>query len=205
MADKIDLWPNTLDFSTLSNNALEILVGQADLLKEKTKGKVSAALVKIEYKTIENIAYGLGGLVSPLTYGLQNQKAITNTDLSSNQWRSILNAQNYEGVRLSTQVTPIKEQAQQVDVVQNDKIDASELLKPVVYAFEIYAKNYKFRLFTLKYHPMYPISLYPETGVLDDNNNTNIVIQNDTQLIDNLKQIFSSTKLINILSRMILL
>ena len=83
------------------------------------------------------------------------------------------------------------------------KKDANDLYTFVNYKFEIYNSTYKFRVFTLKYRPIYPIKIEVDEGIREEFSwfGSTEDIKNDDDLKETIASIFSSSKLQTIINR----
>ena len=83
------------------------------------------------------------------------------------------------------------------------KKDANQLYIFVDYKFEIYNETYKFRVFTLKYRPIYPLEIEIDEGIKKECGfwDTRQEVKNDDDLIEIITSIFSSKKLQTIIRR----
>lgn len=79
---------------------------------------------------------------------------------------------------------------------------AGELYTQEKYKFEIYSSKYKFRLFTMDFKPVFPISVEVENGILSEKAVTKNV-NSYQQMLDVLTLIFTSNKVRFIIHRMI--
>ncbi len=76
------------------------------------------------------------------------------------------------------------------------KEDINKLYTFVDYKFEIYSDVYKFRVFVLKYRPIYPIQIEIDEGIREEKGyNLTENISNDNELIKIISSVFSSRKL----------
>ena len=83
------------------------------------------------------------------------------------------------------------------------KKDANQLYIFVDYKFEIYNETYKFRVFTLKYRPIYPLEIEIDEGIKKECGfwDSRQEVKNDDDLIEIITSIFSSKKLQTIIRR----
>lgn len=83
------------------------------------------------------------------------------------------------------------------------KKDVNDLYNFVNYKFEIYNSTYKFRVFILKYRPIYPIKIEVDEGIREEFSwfETTKDIINDNDLKETIATIFSSKKLQTIINR----
>lgn len=82
------------------------------------------------------------------------------------------------------------------------KKDVNEFYNFNNYKFEIYNETYKFRIFTLKYRPIYPIQIEIDEGIREEKalySTENI--KSDEDLIKIVSSVFSSSKLQMIIKR----
>ena len=83
------------------------------------------------------------------------------------------------------------------------KKDINSLFNPTKYKFEIYNETYRFRVFVLNYSEIFPVTLVLDSGIGEElNNRTEIEIDNNNELENLLSSIFSSKKVVNVISRM---
>ena len=94
-----------------------------------------------------------------------------------------------------------KEEVIEVDERKNLE-NASNLYERGEYKFEIYSDKYKFRMFTLEYKSVFPLTLEIEYGIIEDK-----VVSKNVNSIDELKSllvsIFTSNKVRFIIQKMI--
>lgn len=100
-----------------------------------------------------------------------------------------------------SRITPSKEEVYEYDE-RRDLEDASKLYEQCSYKFEIYSNKYKYRLFTLDYKSVYPLSIEIEFGILDDKAITK-TIKSIGDLKNVLSTIFASNKVKFIIQKMI--
>ena len=99
--------------------------------------------------------------------------------------------------------------------------DANSLyeVKPEFFCFQIYNSSYQFNMLKLQLSPVYPISLWPDNGILDEDASTRsrldsktdidnegdylIQVESDQDLIQSIHALFSSKKVQYILYRLI--
>lgn len=87
------------------------------------------------------------------------------------------------------------------DEMKNKK-DVNEFYNFVNYKFEIYNEIYKFRIFTLKYRPIYSIQIEIDEGIRKEKGFSTVEnIQSDEELIRIISLVFSSSKLQMIMKR----
>lgn len=99
-------------------------------------------------------------------------------------------------------------QAKKEEILEEDltgKTDISDVLKEQHYKFEIYNERYRFRLFTYTYSPIYPNKMLLDENIAKEiEKNQVISVENDHELIDLLRLIFSSQRVGRIIRMMVL-
>ncbi|MBD5116781.1 MAG: hypothetical protein HDT48_04610 [Ruminococcaceae bacterium] len=89
-----------------------------------------------------------------------------------------------------------------VEEEMKGKKDINEFYNFNNYKFEIYDETYKFRIFTLKYRPIYPIQIEIDEGIRKEKLLSSPTdIQSDEELIKIVSSVFSSSKLQMIIKR----
>lgn len=85
-----------------------------------------------------------------------------------------------------------------------NKKDGNSLFQRMAYKFEIYNNTYRFRVFTLECTPVYPIILRADEGIRNEINLEAVCsLVNEDELINVVKDIFSSHKLRYIVNSML--
>ena len=96
------------------------------------------------------------------------------------------------------------EYKEKTDTELENKKDINDLYSKTKYKFELYNKEYRFRMFILEYCDMFPISLDVDEGVLENVNYINhSPISSNYELENILQDIFSSPKVRSVVSKMI--
>ena len=79
------------------------------------------------------------------------------------------------------------------------------MLKEQYYKFEIYNEKYRFRLFTYTYTPIYPNKMFLDENIAKEiDEKQEVSVENDQELIDLLRSIFSSQRVARIIRMMVL-
>ena len=103
---------------------------------------------------------------------------------------------------VSSMSSPLYEEILDDELV--DKVDVNSLYEITKYKFEIYNAEYRFRLFVLNYSKMFPISLSVDGGILNDVEYKNCApISSNDELVEAIKDIFSSNKVISVVTKML--
>lgn len=85
------------------------------------------------------------------------------------------------------------------------KKDINTLYTDTEYKFEIFNSEYRFRLFILHYKEMFPVSLDIDEGILEDIEYKNMSpISSNDELVSIVREIFNSSKVYSVISRMLL-
>lgn len=99
-------------------------------------------------------------------------------------------------------------QVKKEEVLEEDltgKINISDELKEQNYKFEIYNEKYRFRLFTYIFAPIYPNKMLLDENIAKEiNEKQEVVIENNQELVNLLRSIFSSQRVGRIISMMVL-
>lgn len=94
------------------------------------------------------------------------------------------------------------------EVLEEDltgKTNISDVLKEQYYKFEIYNEKYRFRLFTYTYTPIYPNKMLLDENIAKEiDEKQEVSVENDQELIDLLRSIFSSQRVARIIRMMVL-
>lgn len=94
------------------------------------------------------------------------------------------------------------------EVLEEDltgKTNISDVLKEQYYKFEIYNEKYRFRLFTYTYTPIYPNKMLLDENISKEiGEKQEVSVENDQELIDLLRSIFSSQRVARIIRMMVL-
>lgn len=94
------------------------------------------------------------------------------------------------------------------EVLEEDltgKTNISDVLKEQYYKFEIYNEKYRFRLFTYTYTPIYPNKMFLDENIAKEiDEKQEVSVENDQELIDLLRSIFSSQRVARIIRMMVL-
>ena len=100
-------------------------------------------------------------------------------------------------------LSPLTEPAREIveEDERQDLEDASHFYEQGKYKFEIYSNKYKFRLFTLEYQSVFPLTLEIEYGILEDKVTTK-EINSIEALSSLLGSIFKSNKVRFIIQKM---
>lgn len=167
----IDLWGDPLNKST-TEDVLNLLHCQAELLATKTNGIVRAKFAEIHYtyqpSKQESAFYALDTLSS--TLGLISSR--------------------------------LPSQGKIVEVNDNDDlIDATQLYEKKDYKFEILSAKHKYRVFTLHYSSAFPIMLDVEFGILEDKK-VSIQVNSIEEMREKVRDIFTSNKVQFIIYKM---
>ncbi|MBQ7184305.1 MAG: hypothetical protein IJR97_09990 [Clostridia bacterium] len=86
----------------------------------------------------------------------------------------------------------------------SEKINVNELYRKTEYKFELFNSKFRFRLFVLNYSKMFPISMIVDEGISED-----ILYKNNAPIYSNdgleevLREVFSSSKVKNVISVML--
>ena len=101
------------------------------------------------------------------------------------------------------------------NVTTENKIDAGDMFYSKQYAFEIYTKTYRFRLFELRLTPAYPIDITIDEGVYNDideklfnyknqnGKNNSIIINSESEFCIVLKILFQNKKVKYVINQML--
>lgn len=99
-------------------------------------------------------------------------------------------------------------QVKREEVLEEDltgKTNISDVLKEQYYKFEIYNEKYRFRLFTYTYTPIYPNKMLLDENISKEiGEKQEVSVENDQELIDLLRSIFSSQRVARIIRMMAL-
>lgn len=99
-------------------------------------------------------------------------------------------------------------QVRKVEILEEDltgKTNISDVLKEQYYKFEIYNEKYRFRLFTYTYSPIYPNKMLIDENIAKEiNEKQEVSVENDQELMDLLRSIFSSQRVGRIIRMMVL-
>lgn len=99
-------------------------------------------------------------------------------------------------------------QVKQKEVLEEDltgKTNISDVLKEQHYKFEIYNEKYRFRLFTYTYALIYPNKILLDENIAKEiDEKQEVVVENDQELVNLLRSIFSSQRVSRIISMMVL-
>lgn len=94
------------------------------------------------------------------------------------------------------------------EVLEEDltgKTNISDVLKEQYYKFEIYNEKYRFRLFTYTYTPIYPNKMLLDENIAKEiDEKQEVSVENDQEIIDLLRSIFSSQRVARIIRMMVL-
>ena len=94
------------------------------------------------------------------------------------------------------------------EVLEEDltgKTNISDVSKEQYYKFEIYNEKYRFRLFTYTYTPIYPNKMFLDENIAKEiDEKQEVSVENDQELIDLLRSIFSSQRVARIIRMMVL-
>ena len=91
------------------------------------------------------------------------------------------------------------------------RMDVSEFYRLSRYGFEIYSKKYKFRIFEVIIHPMYPIDLIIDEDISDEISiflsspikNYRVSVSSDIELLEQISVIFKTKKVKYIIQRLL--
>ena len=97
------------------------------------------------------------------------------------------------------------------DSEDENRMDVSEFYKFSRYGFEIYSKNYKFRIFEVILHPLYPIDLILDEDISDEIcifllspiKNYRVSVSSDSELLELIGTIFKTKKVKYIIQRLL--
>lgn len=99
-------------------------------------------------------------------------------------------------------------QVKREEVLEEDltgKTNISDVLEEQRYKFEIYNENYRFRMFTYTYSPIYPNKMFLDENIAKEiDEEQEVSVENDQELIDLLRSIFSSQRVARIIRMMVL-
>lgn len=93
-----------------------------------------------------------------------------------------------------------------IDLNLENKKDVNEIYTFVKYKFEIYNDTYRFRVFILKFRPIFPIEIEIDEGIREELgiSSKELLINSDNELKKIVSDIFSSPKLQMIIKRMLI-
>ncbi len=96
--------------------------------------------------------------------------------------------------RIVSAVTPLISKPTKQEVVDDKLEDARCFYRQDDYKFEIFNEKFKYRVFTLKFRSVFPLTILLEPGILDvENNEIKIMGQHDME--DVLRKILMSEKI----------
>ncbi len=174
--EKLDLWGNIEENNDSAAAVLELLVSQADLLTQKTNGKIVATFDTIKYRYVSSTRSSVLGNYAGITTALGT---------------------------LSSAILSMPEPDKKEEVIENSNLEnAAALYKEKDYKFEICSEKYRYRIFTLNYSPTYPITINVEFGILDDKL-ISLTINSLEEAKDKISEIFTSRKVKYILNEML--
>lgn len=143
----------------------------------------SKDIIKTQAKALQSLTNGLVSAVfTKLTY------------------RQVNKGYSFEGVgKFFKEIGPRYEEDLEPEL--DNKKDASVFFHTEKFKFEIYSDKYRFRVFILKYHVLYPITLEIDEDIADDLKIEYIQeIKSNSDLKEQLRKIFASKKLYTIIN-----
>lgn len=174
----LDLWPQDIMNRTFEKNrAMDILREQADLIDQKTNGKIKAAFSEIEYEEPGSIPSWVSLAMTGVLTGLQK-----------------------------TSAKPAEEErkAEILETELENKKNINSLYKKDSYKFEIYNEEFRFRILVLKNSIEFPIEIIVDEGIREELHlDKKKIIESNGELERFLSRVFSCKKVRLILSRML--
>lgn len=95
---------------------------------------------------------------------------------------------------LVSAINPLISKKTKQEVIDETLNDARYLYKQEDYKFEIFNEKFKYRVFTLKYRSIFPLTILLEPGILDDENDE-IKISGQENMERILRKILTSDKI----------